>query len=135
MTRGITVLDRNIRVHSIRGHLHLRGKNQIVEAVYPDGTWEVINKLDWDHAWATAFLYEDHAMPLMPKGTVLIVTSVWDNTLNNPHNPDPTQWVVRGDRSVDEMGHVRLGVTYLSDEEFEEMVRAREAQQVAGADN
>ena len=134
MTRGVTVLDRNIRVHSIRGHLHLRGKNQIVEAVYPDGTWEVINKLNWDHAWATAFLYEDEAMPLMPKGTVLIVTSVWDNTVNNPHNPDPTQWVVRGDRSVDEMGHVRLGVTYLSDEEFEEMVREREAQQIAGAD-
>ena len=128
------MLDRNIRVHSIRGHLHLRGKNQIVEAVYPDGTWEVINKLNWDHAWATAFLYEDEAMPLMPKGTVLIVTSVWDNTVNNPHNPDPTQWVVRGDRSVDEMGHVRLGVTYLSDEEFEEMVREREAQQIAGAD-
>ena len=106
-----------------------------MEAVYPDGTWEVINKLDWNHAWATAFLYEDDAMPLMPRGTVLIVTSVWDNTVNNPHNPDPTQWVVRGDRSVDEMGHVRLGVTYLSDEEFEEMVREKEAQQVAGADN
>lgn len=135
MLRGVTVLDRNIRVHSLRGHLHLRGKNQIVEAVYPDGTWEVINKLNWDHAWATAFLYEDDAMPLMPKGTVLIVTSTWDNTANNPHNPDPNQWVVRGDRSVDEMGHVRLGVTYLSDEEFEELIAEREQGQVVSRDN
>jgi hypothetical protein len=106
--------------------MHLRGHHQIVEAVYPDGRWEIINKLDWDHEWHTAFLYEDHAMPLLPKGTVLIVTSVWDNTADNPHNPDPTQWVVRGDRSVDEMGHIRLGTTYLSDEEFAELVAERE---------
>ena len=126
MLRGTTVLDRSIRVHSLRGHMHLRGKHQIVEAVYPDGHSEVINKLDWNHAWATAFLYDDDAMPLLPKGTVLIVTSVWDNTVDNPHNPDPGQWVVRGDRSVDEMGHIRFGVTYLSEEEFEEMVAERE---------
>lgn len=126
MLRGVTVLDRNIRVHSLRGHLHLRGKSQIVEAVYPDGRWELINKLNWDHAWATAFLYDDDSMPLLPKGTTLIVTSVWDNTVDNPHNPDPNQWVTRGDRSVDEMGHVRLGVTYLSDEEFEELLAERE---------
>ncbi len=42
--------------------------------------------------------------------------------------------MVRGDRSVDEMGHVRLGVTYLSDEEFEELVREREEQTIAGLD-
>jgi hypothetical protein len=126
MLRGTVVLDRAIRVHSLRGHMHLRGKHQIVEAVYPDGHWEIINKLDWNHAWATAFLYEDHAMPLLPKGTVLIVTSVWDNTADNESNPDPNQWVVRGDRSVDEMGHIRFGVTYLSEEEFEELVAERE---------
>jgi len=126
MLRGTTVLDRSIRVHSLRGHMHLRGKHQIVEAVYPDGRHEVLNKLDWDHAWATAFLYDDDVMPLLPKGTVLIITSVWDNTEENPHNPDPGQWFVRGDRSVDEMGHIRLGVTYLTEEEFEEMVAERE---------
>lgn len=124
--RGTHVLDRSVRIHSLRGHMHLRGKHQIVEAVYPDGRWEIINKLDWDHPWHTAFLYEDHAMPLLPKGTVVIVTSVWDNTTANSHNPDPGQWVVRGDRSVDEMGHIRLGVTYLSEEDFEELVLERE---------
>jgi len=126
MLRGTHVLDRNTRVHSLRGHMHLRGKHQIVEAVYPDGRSEIINKLDWNHAWHTSFMYEDHAMPLLPKGTVLLVTSVWDNTADNPHNPDPNQWVVRGDRSVDEMGHIRLGATYLSDEEFAVMLEERQ---------
>jgi len=66
-------------------------------------------------------------MPLLPKGTVLIVTSTWDNTTENPYNPDPRQWVTGGDRSVDEMGHIRLGITYFDDEaEFQDMVEERQ---------
>ena len=125
--RGVYVMDRPARIHSLRGHMHLRGKYQIIEAVYPDGRWEVINKLNWHHGWQTAFLYEDHVMPLLPKGTVLMVTNVFDNTEDNSHNPDPNQWVVRGDRTVDEMTHARIGMTYFDNEEdFERLVRERE---------
>ncbi len=125
--RGVYVMDRPARIHSLRGHMHLRGKYQIIEAIYPDGRWEVINKLNWHHGWQTAFLYEDHVMPLLPKGTVLMVTNVFDNTADNPHNPDPNQWVVRGDRTVDEMTHARIGMTYFDNEEdFERLVRERE---------
>ena len=125
--RGVYVMDRPARIHSLRGHMHLRGKYQIIEAIYPDGRWEVINKLNWHHGWQTAFLYEDHVMPLLPKGTVLMVTNVFDNTADNPHNPDPNQWVVRGDRTVDEMTHARIGITYFDNEEdFERLVRERE---------
>ena len=125
--RGVYVLDRPARIHSVRGHMHLRGRYQVIEAIYPDGRWEVINKLDWHHGWQTAFLYEDHVMPLLPKGTVLMVTNHFDNTGENPHNPDPNQWVVRGDRTVDEMSHTRIGITYFdSEEDFERLVRERE---------
>ena len=125
--RGVYVMDKPARIHSLRGHMHLRGKYQIIEAIYPDGRWEVISKLNWHHAWQTAFLYEDHVMPLLPKGTVLTVTNVFDNTADNPHNPDPNQWVVRGDRTVDEMTHARIGITYFDNEEdFERLVRERE---------
>lgn len=66
-------------------------------------------------------------MPLLPKGTVLIITNVFDNTADNPFNPDPNQWVVRGDRTVDEMSHARIGITYFDNEEdFERLVRERE---------
>ena len=125
--KGVYVMDRPARIHSVRGHMHLRGKYQVIEAVYPDGRWEIINKLNWAHAWHTAFLYEDHVMPLLPKGTVLIVTNHFDNTADNPNNPDPNQWVVRGDRTVDEMSHSRIGMTYFDNEEdFERLVRERE---------
>ncbi len=125
--KGVYVMDRPARIHSVRGHMHLRGKYQVIEAVYPDGRWEIINKLNWAHGWHTAFLYEDHVMPLLPKGTVLIVTNHFDNTADNPNNPDPNQWVVRGDRTVDEMSHSRIGMTYFDNEEdFERLVRERE---------
>jgi cytochrome c5 len=116
MYQGTYVLDRPARIHDIRGHMHVRGKYQIVEAVYPDGHREVINKLNWDHAWHTTFVYEPHARPLLPKGTVLITTSMFDNT---PHkgNPDPDQWVVAGSRTVDEMSHIWIGMTFFDKEE------------------
>ena len=125
--RGVYVMDRPARLELARAHMHLRGRYQILEAVYPDGRWEVINKFDFDHNWQTAFLYEDDVMPLFPKGTVLIVTGVFDNTAGNPHNPDPSQWVVRGDRTSDSMCHFRMGLTYFDDQaEFDRVVQERE---------
>ena len=51
-------------------------------------------------------------------GTCIKVTAWYDNTHANPNNPDPDQWVGFGDRTVDEMGHAWMNVTYLSDEEY-----------------
>ena len=125
--KGVHKLDRPAMMHSIRGHMHLLGKYQILEAVYPDGRWEVITKLNWDHGWHTLFLYEDDAAPLFPAGTILLMSSTFDNTTENPHNTDPDQWVTGGDRSIDEMGHIRLGLTYFeTEEDFERIVRERE---------
>ncbi len=126
MMRGHFVLEENVRVHSIRGHMHLRGGYQMMEAIYPDGRREVINKIDWNHLWHTTHIYEDWAQPLLPKGTVIIATSLLDNTATNPSNPDPDQWVVYGRRSASEMAHIRFGMTYIPDEEFEQMVAERE---------
>jgi len=134
--RGYHVLDRPAMVNGLRGHMHLRGKYQLVEAIYPDGRWEVINKLNWDHAWHTLFLYEEDAEPLLPTGTVILLTSVFDNTTENPHNPDPDQWVAQGDRSIDEMSHIRLQLTYFTEEEFQKRIeeRAAKAKPIASRD-
>jgi len=124
--RGNFVLERNARVHSIRGHMHLRGGYQMMEAIYPDGRREVINKIDWNHLWHTTHIYEDDVQPLLPKGTMIISTSLLDNTADNPSNPDPDQWVIYGRRSVSEMAHIRFGITWIPDEDFAQMVAERE---------
>lgn len=129
--QGTYVLKENTRIQSLRGHMHLRGKNQILEAIYPDGRRELISKLNWQHAWHTAFVYEDNVRPLLPRGTVLLLTSVFDNTVNNPTNPDPNQWVVAGSRTVDEMSHFWIGLTEIpNDDEFQAMIDEREHQLV-----
>ena len=126
MLRGTWVVQQPTRIHSVRGHMHLRGKYQMMEAVYPDGRREVLSKLDWQHRWHTTFIYEDHAAPLLPKGTVVILTSYFDNTADNPGNPDPNQLVVFGRRSVDEMSHLWIGRTFFEQDEFDRLVAERE---------
>ena len=44
----------------------------------------------------------------------------YDNTKANKNNPDPDQWVGYGDRTVDEMAHEWVNVTYISDEDYAE---------------
>jgi hypothetical protein len=60
-----------------------------------------------------------------PKGTLIRVTAWYDNTAANPNNPDPDQWVGFGDRTVDEMGHAWMNVTYISDDEYKQMIEQR----------
>ena len=126
MLRGTRVLDKPWRIHSIRAHMHLRGKYQSLEAIYPDGRRAILNKINFQHRWHTAFTYEDWARPLLPKGTVLITTTWFDNTLNQVSNPDPNQWVTYGQRSVDDMAHMWIGMTEIPEEDFEAMVAERE---------
>ena len=122
-------LEGNAQVHAIRGHMHLLGRYNVLEVVYPDGRYELINKLNWDQRWHTAFLYEDDAMPLLPKGTTVIITSVFDNTENNLANTDPDQWITGGSRTVDEMFRLRLGMTFYDDADFARLVAEREGRQ------
>lgn len=113
-------------IHSIRPHMHTRGKTMTIEAIYPDGTRELLNQVNnYDHNWQTTYTYADHARPLLPAGTILALTSVYDNTANNRINPDPDQWVVFGRRGPDEMGHLWTGLTYLTDEEYHRLKEER----------
>ncbi len=125
--QSIHVLDRAVQIHSFRPHMHMRGSGMSMEAIYPDGRREVLSNVDkYNHNWQIAYQYADHAQPLLPKGTVLLFHAFFDNTANNPINPDPDQWVVRGQRGVDEMSHAWVGLTYLDDDEFARLARERE---------
>ena len=121
------MLNQPARIHSMRGHMHSRGKYQMIQAIYPDGKSELIAKLDWDHGWHTAFMYEEHAQPLLPEGTVLLFTTILNNT---PHryNHDTEQWVTAGSRTMDEMSHIWVGITYFGDDDeyFQQLQEERE---------
>ena len=75
---------------------------------------------DFNFNWMTNYIYADDAAPAFPKGTIIHVTALYDNTKANKNNPDPDQWVGYGDRTVDEMAHAWMNVFYLTDAEYQE---------------
>jgi hypothetical protein len=99
-----------------------------LEAIYPDGRKEVlsaVSNFQWN--WHVNYVYAGGAAPLLPKGTTLAFTAWHDNTADNPNNPDPAQWVGWGDRTVGEMAHNWIDVTYLEQDEFDRLNDERRA--------
>lgn len=118
-TDNYTVLKHAAIFENFQPHMHLRGKAMQVEAILPDGTVQTISYVDhFNFNWMINYIYADDAAPVLPKGTTIHVTAWYDNTSANPNNPDPDQWVGFGDRTVDEMGHAWMNVTYISDEDY-----------------
>jgi hypothetical protein len=128
MTQNFYVMPAPARIENFQPHMHMRGKAMSMEAVYPDGkreTLSLVNNFQWK--WHVNYVYADDVAPLLPKGTMLVFTAWHDNTKANPNNPDPNQWVGWGDRTVDEMAHAWVDVTYLDPAEFDSLVAARRA--------
>jgi len=128
VTQQFHVLRWPSRLENFQPHMHMRGKTMMIEAIYPNGRSEVLSQVDnfqWN--WHVNYIYADHVAPLLPAGTTLVVTAWHDNTADNPNNPDPEQWIGWGDRTVDEMAHAWIDVTYLPQEEFDRLVAEREA--------
>jgi len=108
------------RVESFQPHMHLRGKAMSMEAILPTGQTIMLSHVDnFNFNWHNSYVYSDDAAPLLPKGAILKITSWYDNTTKNPHNPDPNQWVGFGDRTVDEMGHAWVNITYMSEQDYQ----------------
>jgi hypothetical protein len=83
-------------------HLHLRGKAFQYDVIYPDGHTDTILKVDkWDLNWQLAYTLAE-PLALQP-GTRVKVTAWWDNSPNNPANPDPKVDVTWGEQSWEEM--------------------------------
>jgi hypothetical protein len=124
--QGYTVLKSPAMLHNFQPHMHYRGKAQTLEAIYPDGRREVINRVTkYDNTWHINYIYDPDYAPVFPKGTVLMLTSVHDNTAANKNNPDPRQWVSGGARTVDEMAHLNEQVIYISDADYERITEER----------
>ena len=83
-------------------HMHLRGKDFDFKVVFPDGkTQELLYVPHYSFSWQLSYYL---AKPLfLPKGTTIECTAHYDNSPNNPANPDPTKAVSYGEQSWDEM--------------------------------
>ncbi|HEV3221035.1 MAG TPA: cytochrome c [Candidatus Acidoferrales bacterium] len=82
-------------------HMHLRGKSFEYNIVNPDSTKEALLHVKYNFYWQLS--YKLATPRFLKAGTELQAIAVFDNSKNNPHNPDPTQAVHWGDQTYEEM--------------------------------
>jgi hypothetical protein len=90
------------RLLSLVPHMHWRGQDYFYELIYPDGRRQTILSVPrWDFNWQNTYQF---AEPLkVPKGARLHAVAHWDNSRNNPYNPDPDKEVRFGLQTWEEM--------------------------------
>src|SRR5208282_3043376 len=83
-------------------HMHLRGKDFEFRLTYPDGTKETLLTVPhYSFAWQLSYYLAEQKK--IPAGTIMECTAHFDNSANNPNNPDPSKEVKFGEQSWDEM--------------------------------
>jgi hypothetical protein len=100
--KAATTFGADVRVLGINAHMHLRGKSADVRAIFPDGRAEELLRIPkYDFNWQIT--YEPEGDLRLPAGTKIEAVAAYDNSANNPHNPDPSKEVRWGDQTSDEM--------------------------------
>ena len=92
----------DMKMVSMLPHMHVRGKDFQFRAIYPSGESEVLLGVpNYDFNWQINYYL---ATPkFLPKGTVIECTGHYDNSPNNPYNPDATNDVHYGEQTWEEM--------------------------------
>jgi hypothetical protein len=95
------------QVWGVFPHTHLRGVRWEYRVIHPDGRAEMILDVpSYDFHWQTYYLF---ARPLaVPAGSKIVSSAWYDNSAQNPHNPDPTVDVRWGDQTWEEMQYTGL---------------------------
>ena len=89
-------------LYTLTPHMHYRGKAFRFTAHYPDGKEEILLDVPrYDFNWQIVYLLKQPK--LLPAGTVVKLEGHFDNSADNPLNPDPAQFVRWGDQTWDEM--------------------------------
>ena len=102
MQEADVVLKNDVRLHTFLPHMHFRGKAMRATAFYPDGTEEeLIDIPRYEYAWQLSYTWREPKF--LPAGTRLHVQGWFDNSADNPMNPDPSRLVPWGQMSEDEM--------------------------------
>ena len=95
-------IENDVVLQSMFPHSHLRGRSWEYSVTYPDGREEMLLRVPkYDFNWQMTYFMEKPLV--LPKGSILRATAWFDNSPNNPSNPDPKAEVFWGDQSWEEM--------------------------------
>jgi hypothetical protein len=83
-------------------HMHLRGKDFLYRVMYPSGESQILLSVpNYNFFWQLSYELADPL--ILPKGTRIQCVAHFDNSINNPYNPDASKTVHYGDQTWDEM--------------------------------
>jgi peroxiredoxin len=110
-------VHRDVLLLSLFPHMHLRGKTFSYELIQPDGEAEILLHVPrYDFNWQHRYLL---AEPIRIKaGSKIRCSAVYDNSDENPNNPNPDAEVRAGQQSTDEMFNGYFDVA-LADEDLQ----------------
>ena len=104
------IVNSDAKLVSLLPHMHVRGKDFEYRAIYPSGEVETLLAVPhYDFRWQLKYYLEDEK-PL-PKGTIIECIAHYDNSPNNPANPDANVDVQYGEQTWEEMLDGFLEVT------------------------
>jgi hypothetical protein len=99
---GSITLPNDVELVDMMPHMHVRGKAFEYRIVYPDGKKETLLSVPhYDFNWQLSYFPEKPLM--LAKGTKIETTGWFDNSPNNPANPDPAKEVRYGEQTWEEM--------------------------------
>lgn len=100
--RAQDIITKDILVHSIFPHMHYRGEKITMTVTLPDNTEKtLISVSDYNFNWQYTYQLKE---PIhIPKGSVIRLEGIYNNSFQNPFNPDPSQEITFGYQSHDEM--------------------------------
>lgn len=86
---------------SLFPHMHLRGKRFEYDLVHEDGSVETLLRVNYHFHWQLSYRLAEPRF--LKAGSRLRAVAWYDNSKDNPHNPDPEKTVTWGDQTSDEM--------------------------------
>lgn len=100
--KGVLPVLFDAQILAFMPHMHVRGKSFRYELVTPDNKRSTLLDVPrYDFNWQLLYRL---AVPLTaPTGSRIEATAIYDNSTNNPANPDPTRSVRWGEQTDDEM--------------------------------
>jgi hypothetical protein len=102
------VFEQDVQLHDVRIHMHQRGRSCKIVARLPNGHERtLISVVNYSYNWQHVYSFE-RPIPL-PAGTRLVPIAIYDNSTDNPLNPDPDQHVRDGYETSEEMLFITVG--------------------------
>jgi len=101
----------DVTLRSVMPHMHLLGRAMKISATLPDGKeLPLVHVPDWDFNWQMSYAFQEPVK--LPRGSKVTLEARYDNSANNPRNPNsppkPVRW---GEQTTDEMCLAYLNFT------------------------